>query len=87
MKTVSLIRCYNSYAFDDIHRSKHNINIEIMSMSAAYNTTLNTKGASRRILRGGGGCWSFFEINILVGKMGEINTWLQGMVEIQLILR
>ena len=35
---------------------------------------------------GGGGAWSFFEVNIFVGKMGEINKWPQGMVEIQPIL-
>ena len=34
-----------------------------------------------------GGAWSFLEINISVGKMGEINKWPQGMVEIQPILR
>ena len=33
------------------------------------------------------GVWSFLEINIFVGKMGEINKWPQGMVEIQPILR
>ena len=37
----------------------------------------------------GGGRLRFFvlEINILVGKKGEINKWPQGMVEIQSILR
>ena len=33
------------------------------------------------------GAWSFLEINIFVGKMGDINKLPQGMVEIQTILR
>ena len=36
-------------------------------------------------IRGGG--WSFLEINIFVGKMGEINKWPKGLVEMQPILR
>ena len=41
------------------------------------------KGATIRIL---GGAWSFFlEINIFVGKMGEINKGPQGMVEINIL--
>ena len=39
-------------------------------------------GATIRILMG----LSFLEINIFVGKMGEINKWPQGLVEIQPIL-
>ena len=42
------------------------------------------KGATIRILGGGGG-WSFLEINIFVGKMGEINKWPQDMVEINIL--
>ena len=33
------------------------------------------------------GGWIFFKINMFVGKMGKINKWPQGMVEIQPILR
>ena len=41
------------------------------------------RGATIRILGGGGGVAGvFWEINIFVGKMGEINKWPQGMVEI-----
>ena len=43
-----------------------------------------SKGATIRILGGGGG-WSFLEINIFVGKMGEINKWPQGMAEINIL--
>ena len=39
--------------------------------------------ATIRILGGGG----LLEINIFVGKLGEINEWPQGMVEIQPKLR
>ena len=35
-------------------------------------------GANIRIRGGGGGRWSFLEINIFVGKMGEINKWHGG---------
>ena len=38
------------------------------------------KGATIRILRG----WSFLEIYIFVGKIGKINKWPQGMVEINI---
>ena len=34
-----------------------------------------------------GGGWVFLVIHIFVGKMGEINKWPQGIVEIQPILR
>ena len=47
-------------------------------------TIFGCKGAAIRILGWG---WSFLEINIFVGKMGEINKWPQGMEEIQPILR
>ena len=43
-----------------------------------------SKGATIRIL---GGAGFFFMINIFAGKMGEINKWPQGMVEIKPILR
>ena len=33
----------------------------------------------------GGGGWSFLEINIFGGKMGEINKWPQDMVEINIL--
>ena len=36
---------------------------------------------------GGGGARGFFLINNFVGKMGKVNKWPQGMVEIQPILR
>ena len=40
-------------------------------------------GGTIRIL---GGDWSFLEINIFVGKMGEINKWPQDiMVEINIL--
>ena len=32
-----------------------------------------------------GGGWSFLEINIFGGKMGEINKWTQDMVEINIL--
>ena len=32
-----------------------------------------------------GGGRSFLEINIFVGKMGEINKWPQGMLEINIL--
>ena len=31
--------------------------------------------------------WILLEINIFVGKMGEINKWPQGMVEINVLSR
>ena len=31
------------------------------------------------------GAWSFLEINISVGKMGEINKWPQDLVEINIL--
>ena len=34
---------------------------------------------------GGGGAGVFWEINIFVGKMGEIYKWPQGMVEINIL--
>ena len=37
-------------------------------------------GSTARILEGGGG-WNFLEINIFMGKMGEINKWRKGMAE------
>ena len=33
----------------------------------------------------GGGAWSFLEINIFGGKMGEIYKWPQDMVEINIL--
>ena len=36
-----------------------------------------TKGATNYTMGWGGGGWSFLEINIFVGKMGEINKWPQ----------
>ena len=33
----------------------------------------------------GEGAWSFLEINIFGGKMGEINKWPQDMVEIYIL--
>ena len=33
----------------------------------------------------GGAAGVFVEINIFVGKMGEINNWPQGMVEINIL--
>ena len=44
---------------------------------------LIVKGTTIRIL----GAGVFLEINIFMGKMGEINKWPQVMVEIQPILR
>ena len=35
----------------------------------------------------GGGLEFFLKINIFVGKMGEVNNWPQGVVEIQPSLR
>ena len=32
-----------------------------------------------------GGAWSFLEMNIFVGKMDEINKWLQDIVEINIL--
>ena len=32
-----------------------------------------------------GGSWSFLEINIFVGKMGEINKWSEDMAEINIL--
>ena len=34
---------------------------------------------------GGGGAGVFLEINIVVGKIGEINKWPPGMVEINIL--
>ena len=46
-------------------------------------TGLSKGGGTLKILGGAG--WTFLEINLFVGKMGEINKWPQGMVDINIL--
>ena len=58
--------------------------VEFGSVPEPCHLHLISYGATIRIVWG---AWSFLEINIFVGKMGKINKWPQGIVEIQPILR
>ena len=59
-------------------------NISCMSAGNVWVPPVGSKGATIRILGGGG--WNFLEINIFV-KKGEINKWPQGLMEKQPMLR
>ena len=51
----------------------------VLSVVVLFLTCAPGRGATIRILGGGG---VFLEVYIFVWKMGEINKWPQGMVEI-----